>query len=261
MKSPKAPGPYQTAAAQSAADISTAIAQQGLNMTNQITPYGSLTYSQSGTMSYTDPTTGKTVTVPRFTSTQAFSPEQQKLFEQEQAFDKMYNDIALEQTGKIGEHLSTPFDYNAGEYEGWAGNLYNTLNDESNARTRDQWDQKLKNQGLSPGSAAYDDAMKNVITSQSRDRTAFMLDAYNTGLNTALTMRNQPINEIGALISGGQVQQPTFTSTPQVGLQSPDLAGMINQNYQNQLASRNAMIGGLSGLGGAALGGWASGGF
>ena len=259
---PDPPDPRATASAQSAGDINTAVAQQLLNMTNQTGPKGSLTYSQSGSSSFTDPLTGKTMTIPRFTATTSLTPAQQDLLKQEEEFDKLYNTIGLNQTRRIGEHLSEPFKYDAGEYEGWAGNLYNTLNDESNARTRDQWDQKLKNQGLSPGSAAYDDAMKNVITSQSRDRTAFMLDAYNTGLNTALTMRNQPINEIGALISGGQVSMPSFNSTPTVGLQSPDIMGAYQNQYNQQIAARNSMMGGLSGLGaaaGQAIGGWAGG--
>jgi hypothetical protein len=259
--SPDPPKPKDVAQAQSAADISTALAQSYLNQTNQVTPWGNLTYSQSGSTSYKDPLTGKMITVPRFTATQTLTPHQQALLAQEQEFDKLYNQIALNQTGRIGTHLSEPFDYNAGEYEGWAGNLYDTLNTESNARQSAALDTKLKAQGLQPGSAAYDDAMRNAITAQNRDRTAFMLDAYGTGLNTALTMRNQPINEIGALISGGQVQQPSFVNTPSVSMNAPDVSGMMMNNWNQQMASRNAMIGGLSGLGGTALGGWASGGF
>src|SRR5262245_39907945 len=231
--SPKPPDPYQVAGAQSSADLSSALGQSLLNQMNQVTPEGSLTYTQTGTSSYYDPLLKKQVTLPRFTATQKLSPEGEALRQQELQFDKMYNDIALAQTGRIGTHLSEPFDYNAGEYEGWAGNLYDTLNKESNQRQSDALDQKLKSQGLMPGSAAYDDAMKNTVTAQNRDRTAFMLDAYNTGLNTALTMRNQPINEISALISGGQVQQPSFVSTPQSGVGTPDIAGAI-QNTSNQ---------------------------
>lgn len=258
---PKPPNPYQVAGAQSAADLSTAIGQSLVNQTNQVTPTGSLNYSQSGTVSYTDPTTGKTIKIPRFTATQTLTPDQQGLLDQQEEFDKLSNTIGINQTKALGEHLSTPFDYNAGEYENWANNLYGTLNDTNNQHQLDAMDTKLKGQGLQPGTQAYDDAMSNAITGQNRDRTAFLLDAYNTGLNTALTMRNQPINEITALAGGNQVSMPSFVSTPQANLSTPDLQGAIYSNFNQQVANRNAMIGGLSGLGGAALGGWASGGF
>ena len=261
MKSAKAPDPQDVAQAQSAANVQTAIAQSLLNQTNQVGPYGSLTYSQSGTTTVKDPTTGKNITIPRYTATTTLSPAQKALLGQEEEFDKLYNQIALAQTGRIGSHLSEPFDYNQGDYESWAGGLYDTLNNESNQRVSDQWDTKLKGQGLAPGSEAYNDAMKNIIGAQAKDRTAFMLDAYGTGLNTALTMRNQPINEIGALISGGQVQQPQFVNTPTTSIASPDIAGYTQNAYNQQMAQRNSLLGAAGGAAGSALGGWASGGF
>ena len=264
MKAPKAPSqpnPYTVAGAQTSSNIATALAQQLMGQTNQTTPYGSLNYSQSGTNSYTDPTTGKKVTIPQFTAATTLSPAQQDLLKQEEQFDKMYNNIALQQTGAIGQHLSTPFDYNVGEHENWAGDLYGKLNSDTNTRNTEALDQKLKNQGLSPGSAAYDDAMRNMMYSQEKGRNAFMLDAYGTGMNTALTKRNQPINEISALIGGGQVQQPQFQSTPAPGVNGTDIAGLITNNYNQKQQQYNAGMGGLAGLGAAALGGWASSGF
>jgi hypothetical protein len=261
MKSPKPPSPTATAGAQTQSNISTALAQTLLNQTNQATPYGSLTYSQSGKSSYYDPTLKRNVTIPQFTATTSLTPEQQGLLEQEQQFDKMYNDIALRQTGAIGEHLSQPFSYDVGEHEQWAGDLYGKLNTDTNTRNMEMLDQRLKNQGLSPGSAAYDDAMRNLTYSQDKSRNAFMLDAYNSGLNTAQVMRNQPINEIGALISGGQVQQPQFVNTPQTGVNGTDVAGLITNNYNQKVNQANAGMGGLAGLGAAALGGWAQSGF
>src|SRR5262245_30207255 len=121
MKSPKPPDPFQTASAQSSADISSAMAQQIMNRTNQVTPYGNLTFEKTGSTTYNDPLLNKNVTLPTYTATTSLTPEQQGLLAQEQQFDKMYNDIALAQTQRIGGHLSEPFKYDVGEYEGWAG--------------------------------------------------------------------------------------------------------------------------------------------
>lgn len=48
MKAPSPPDPRETAAAQSQMNRDTAITQYQLNATNQVTPYGNLTYTQTG---------------------------------------------------------------------------------------------------------------------------------------------------------------------------------------------------------------------
>jgi len=50
---PVAPDPVKTAEAQGTMNQNTATTQQLLNMTNQVTPDGSLTYNQTGTNSFT----------------------------------------------------------------------------------------------------------------------------------------------------------------------------------------------------------------
>ena len=67
--------------------------------------------------------------------------------------------------------------------------------------------------------------------------------------------RNQPLNEITALMSGGQVQQPGSPNWAGYGVAAPDLAGNIYQSYNQQQAQNNATMGGLFGLGGTIAGG------
>ncbi|MCP3878334.1 MAG: tail fiber domain-containing protein [Sulfitobacter sp.] len=79
----------------------------------------------------------------------------------------------------------------------------------------------------------------------------------STALQETLTLRNQPINEIGALLGTGQVTQPNFVN-PNIGaIAGTDRAGIENANYnarlgawQQQNASRSALLGGLLGAGG-----------
>lgn len=78
-----------------------------------------------------------------------------------------------------------------------------------------------------------------------------------------LTMRNQPINEISALMSGSQVSNPTFGSTPTPGVAPTDVIGAQQQSlnqqnlqYQGGLQSHQGLMSGLFGLGSAGLGGW-----
>jgi hypothetical protein len=51
------------------------------------------------------------------------------------------------------------------------------------------------------------------------------------------------------------MQGPSFMNTPQTGVQGTDVTGPIMQNYQMQMQQRNAAMGGLFGLGAAALSG------
>jgi len=81
--------------------------------------------------------------------------------------------------------------------------------------------------------------------------------ARNSALQEIYSQRNQPLNEIAALLSGSQVSQPNFINTPGSQIATTDIGGLINQNFQNQMGVYNAQnqnaqgtLGGLLGLGG-----------
>jgi hypothetical protein len=260
-KAPKPPDPIKTATAQTGANQSTAIYEQMLNMQDQRTPYGSVTWQPSGTWSYKDPTTGKTTEVPKFMASTVLSPAQQALLDQEQTFDSRYNQMAIDQAGRVKDSLSTPFKYDPGIHEEWAGGVYDKLNSGSIARNQEELRQSLANRGLNIGTEAYDQAMKDFTEGTQRARDGFMLDSYGTGMNTALTMRNQPLKEGAALMGGGQITEPTWLQGPQSGVANTDVAGITQAGYANQLARQQAqssagMWGALGQIGGAALGGW-----
>jgi hypothetical protein len=67
---PQPPNPIVTAGAQTASNMGTAITGSYLNNYNQVTPQGNLTYTTTGNYPYTDPLTGQTYNVPRWTATQ-----------------------------------------------------------------------------------------------------------------------------------------------------------------------------------------------
>ena len=79
-EAPETPDPYETAAAQTGTNIATAIANTQLGQVGQTTPYGSLTYQQTGTTTYTDPYTGQSYAIPQYTATTQLTPEQQAIF-------------------------------------------------------------------------------------------------------------------------------------------------------------------------------------
>jgi hypothetical protein len=100
---------------------------------------------------------------------------------------------------------------------------------------------------------------------------ALQAGARDRAINELMIQRNQPLNELAAMLSGQQVTQPNFLTPPQPGISAGDLQGaqyanyqgalqqqaMANQNnligYQSRQASQNAMTGGLFGLAGAGM--------
>lgn len=74
--------------------------------------------------------------------------------------------------------------------------------------------------------------------------------ARSQWLNERYADRSQPINEIAALLSGAQVQNPSFVSTNMPNIPTVDYAGLVQQNYANQMQAyqqKQASIGGLLG--------------
>ena len=162
-------------------------------------------------------------------------------------------------------------------------------------------EQTLANQGITLGSEAWRNAQGDYsrgvsdfrlgadiqagqeaerifgLQGMARDRAqqeeAFRIGQMNTGrdraIAEALMIRNQPLNEVTALLhGGGGVQMPQFVNTPSSTIANTGVAGIYAQDMQARLANAqmkqsgiNALIGGVSGLAGAGIGGWARGGF
>lgn len=241
MSAPKPPDPKATAAAQSASNKETAIAQAGLNMTNQKTPYGDLIYNQIGTWS--DGT-------PRYEATQTLTPELQKTVGNLQGA-----------AGSLSEQakntLSKPLDISNERVTDYIYNLGKGQRDQAYGQASSALEASLINKGLRPGSAAYDRELGNLRQQQANAENNYLLNARNQAVSEIEKQYYSPVNTISALMSGSQVQ-PNYVSTPQTGVSGTDVAGIYNNAYQQKMAGYQSQMGGLLGLG-TALGGWALG--
>jgi len=79
----------------------------------------------------------------------------------------------------------------------------------------------------------------------------------------ALQNRNQPINEISALLSGSQVAPPQFNITAPSAMPTTDYAGIANDSYRNNLAAwqqntanNNRNLASILGFAGGVVGGF-----
>lgn len=250
MSAPKAPDPKATAAAQAQMNKDTAIAQYGLNATNQITPQGNLSYTQIG--KWDDGT-------PRYQATQTYSPEQQKLYEQQTQLGTKLNDLAIGQTDRLTGVLGQPVNLSNEATESRLMELGRKRLDPLNAQRRSSTEADLINRGIRPGTEAYNRAMTAVGQQENDAYNQLLLSGRAQSVQEALTERNQPINEISALMSGGQVSTPQFTNTPTPGVNGVDYTGLVNNKYNADMQNYQSKMGGLFGLAGAfakPLGGW-----
>lgn len=247
VSSPKAPDPAKTAAAQSASNRDTALSQQLLNFVDQQGPYGGLKYDQTGTNSYVDSLTGKTVTVPKFTATTTLSPQQQAILDQTQAAELNLGTIANERSNFLKDYLAKPFDVNAAT-EQKLNDLGRARLDPRFAEQQEALRTQLINSGIRPGSAAYTSALRDFEANRNDAYNQLALTGRQQAFNEATYERSQPLNEIGALLSGSQVQQFQPINTPQTSVGGVDYTGLVNQKYQSKLANSQAKMGGLFGL-------------
>ena len=280
-RAPAAPDPYATAAAQGAMNKETAETQARLNRVDEYTPYGSSVYSNTeggdGSSDYTRTTT--------------LDPAQQAIVDQQTGISSQLNELAGDQITRVEGSLSDPYSYegmpdapvaDAAARQQTIDAMYNQYESRLNPQFSDAQtalETQLANQGIGVGSDAYTKAME----SQGRTRN----DAFQSAMNNAVTgggaeqsrlfglqgnareraiqeyerIRNAPLNEVSALMSGTQINNPTFSAIPQTGVANTDFIGaqnssnaMLNNQYAQQMGANNAMTGGLFGLAGAGAG-------
>lgn len=131
-----------------------------------------------------------------------------------------------------------------------------------NSAQAQQFGQNL--QGAAFGNDARTQQLQNLLATAGFNNQAgsqqynLQQDSRNQYLNEAYANRNQSLNEILGLMSGSQVQSPSFVNTAQNNIATTDIAGLINKNYEQRMAAYNDRTGGILGLfgtlGGAALG-------
>lgn len=255
---PSTPDPAETAAAQSAANRDTAITQQQLNMIDQVNPYGSVSYAQSGVNTYKD-ANGRIVETPKYTQTTTYTPEQQAIFDQTQAAQTNLAELANQQSSQLQESLANPFSFTNDDASNWAYDLGAQRLDPQFAQQQAALETQLANQGVTPGSRAWEAAMSQQSQAKNDAYNQLILNGQQQAYNQALTTYNSPVNTITALLSGSQVSNPSTQSsaTPSTSVAGVDYTGLVNNQAAQQQSAYNSQLGGLFGLagtlGGAAL--------
>jgi hypothetical protein len=245
MSTPDVPDPAETAAAQTASNVETATAQFELGATNQITPYGNLTYEQTGTSESGTPT---------YTATQTLTPDQQRLLDIGERTATTMGRTAEQQAKAVQSTLAEPIDLSNSATEAYLFDLGSAQLDPFYDEEQAQLETQLANQGIMPGSDAYVDAMNQFADQENDAYNELLLEGHQTATSDILTERNQPLNELNALMTGSQVTQPSYVTTPQPGVAPTDVAGITQAAYDAEQDQYEALLGGLTDVGTAVLG-------
>lgn len=277
---PAAPDPATVANAQSAANTQAAIAQGYMNNPNTITPYGSTTRTQNGSVNVGGQD------VPLFTNTTTLSPEQQKQFDMTQALQMQALGIGGGVLGNVGSVTNKPFDISQAPAAPGSGSFtadrdattQSIINRNAPVMARDQasLETQLKNQGIMAGSEAWNNA-KDDLNRKQNDFNMSAIQAGNTeqnqlfnqaqtahqtGIQDLQTARSQPINEYATLLGlGGNINVPQNQNS-NVNVAPANVQGAYDTQYSGKLAGFNAqnqLYGNLIGAGGMAGAGALSG--
>jgi hypothetical protein len=284
---PPTPDYKGAAIEQGAANLEAARATARLSNPNTYTPYGTQLISYDGDI----PTIRQTLT-----------PTAQKTLEAQQGVELSLANLGAKGANTASNVLDKPFSFGGPDVQtsldlsnvakmpvnaGMTGQeaIMQRL-EPSLARQRTSTETQLINQGLRPGTEAYDNAI-NLLGQQETDaRTQAVLQGINLDIganqqgygqalesgkfgNTAqqqmlaqaIQGRQMPLNEITALMSGSQIQNPQFGAYSGSTVQAAPLfagaqaQGQFEQNkYNQQVAQNNAMTQGLFSLAGAGAG-------
>lgn len=254
--SPKPTPPRETSAAATGTNVSTAIANAYMQNMNEVTPDGTKTFNQTGTRQVKDPYTGQTYDVPTFGVTQTLSPQQQAIKGQNDRASLNLSTLGADLSGSLGKQLTGNFSLGNEATEARLFDLGRKRLDPLMAQRDEDLRTRLANQGIKAGSAAYDREMGLMGQQQNDAYNQLLLTGRGQASQELLAEDNARINQISALMSGGQVSSPNFMTGANVGpIATTDNASIIANNDQARMnawsqnqAAMGSMVGGLGGL-------------
>ena len=256
QKAPQPTDPKLTSAATTGTNISTSIANAYLQNMNEYGPDGTKTFDQTGMTTVTDPYTGKTYQIPKFSVTTTLSDQQKAIKGQQDAASLNLATLGKDLSGTLGQQLTGNFSLGNEETEGRLFDLGRKRLDPMFANRDEDLRTRLANQGIKAGTAAYDREMGLLGQQQNDAYNSLLLQGRGQASQELLTEDNQRINQISALLGGGQVSMPNFMTGANVGaIPTTDNASIIGNSdnakmaaWQANQAAMGSMLGGLGGL-------------
>jgi hypothetical protein len=260
---PAAPDYAGAAQATASGNLDAARVATAANRVNQVTPYGNLDYSITGSDPYGNPT---------WTAKTSLSDVGQQLLNNQNQTSLGLGSTINSALGQVQNTMGQAFNPNLPSTGMNPGQSYQDAYMQRLApqiqQNREQTASNLANQGVVPGTQAYENAMRQANQKENDLLLGATTQGFGVGsqanqqaFNQEMTKYNMPLNTLSALRSGAQVQNPSFVNSAQQATTSgPDLLGAAQMGYNAQMGDFNAkqaaqqnLNSGLMGLGGAAM--------
>jgi hypothetical protein len=219
---------FQAANAQALGHLAGAQTATQANRVNQNTLYGGLNYQQ-GTDAYGNPT---------WTANQTGTPQTEQL--------------ASSSLAGLQQSINNPM-YGINPGETYSDAIMRRLSPQM-AQSKEMNTAQLANQGIVPGTQAYDNAMRTFQQGQNDLLTSAQIQGMNTGLQ-AQQLQGTQAGQIKSLTTPNLINAPT-----QAAVAGPDYMGALGSQTAANIAAQNAQLGqqtantqGLYGLGSAGI--------
>lgn len=244
FNAPNPPDPATVSDSQLAYNKIAAKAQNQNNSYNQQTPFGTLTY-------VTDPNSPSGYTLET-----SLSPAQQGLLDTRVGTQQTLGTAGNQLATNAASMYSTPFDLNAATgktadlLNSWRQQYVQPIFNQQSSNLEAQ----LRNQGLTPGSEAYNNA-KNLLARNQGDVTnQYLTENEGQAFNQAVQNYQLPLQTIAGLFGSSAPQSPAFQSTPTAQVQPPNFTQAAQNQYAGQYQNYQNTIGGLGQIAGLAGG-------
>lgn len=271
---PTPPDPTVVAGAQTASNVDTATANARLAAVNSKSPYGTVSYDTVGTQKIGDQN------VPQYQQTTTLSPEQQRLFDTTTGLEQGALGTAGTALGNVNSALSKPIDLSSLPQIPGATDISQNAKDtqaaymsrfnEDYPKQQEDTISRLNAEGITRGSAQYDNAMTQMDRQQTDAKNQAILagnqeqsrefglagQARQQSLAEQQTVANTPIQQFATLLGlGGNAQTPTAAPNFGVNVAPTDITGAYALNAQGQQNNYNQKMGAYTDLLGGLLGG------
>jgi hypothetical protein len=241
-KAPRAPDPVATANAQGTINADTARLQARLNRNDTVTPWGSVTNRDIGN--------------DQWETRVNLSGNQQRIADQGEALDINTGQLTLDMLPEARRVLMQPMAMDDADARDRATAGIMSRLEPQFARDREALEGRLLSQGFQPGTEAYRraaDEMNRSVTDARMQATTAGLAESRQGAAFANALRGQRIGELGMLFGlGPGMQTPQAMNVAGVGVNAPDMMGMVSNNYNQKTAQYGANMAALGQLLGSA---------
>lgn len=266
---PRPPNPYVVAEAQTQANRQAIADSAQMNRYNTVSPFGNVLWNRPN-----DPAAPWTQSID-------LNPMQREQISQQQEIATGLGRLGLGQIDQIPTdrfsleglpELRTDFGDQAGELERATYDRAMQLMTPGFEQQERRLQTQLATQGIPIGSEAYETETENFRRGMREAELAAALEsvgrgrqeqsrlfglnqaARQQGISDLVLERTQPMNELAALLQGSPaLQTPQVPGTAQYQQSPADISGLIQGNYQQRSANRNAAKAGMANLAGSGM--------